>query len=332
MSVDNNVASWTSAQLVADVRRKARIPTNSTDWTTTAIMRECSDQIWTFVAWAQMRGADGRLVTTYDRSVAASLPSPYRASGEFLLPPLAVGDTIQSVRWIDSTSENEYPLGLTDVSFQPSQIGDTGSIPGSYALLADRIRIYPAPSVAGTVRFNYARRHPELCDDTTALAPVVNSVSDPGGGYTRFTLATSSPFVIGQYVDLINDQYPYRTIFSDLYCGATAGSTVDLYVPYSYANAVTPASMRLCRAGQLPYVQLPLEFRTCLTWKIAAEILIQVGDMTAASAAESMADKSMDRVMGIITRRDKTDRVKIINQHSLARGAVRRVMRSDRFP
>lgn len=332
MSVDNNVASWTSAQLVADVKRKARIPTNSTDWTTTAVLRECSDQLWTFVAWAQTRGADGRLVTTYDRSVAASLPSPYRAAGEFLLPPLAVGDTIQSVKWIDSTSQNEYDLSLTDVSFSATSPSEASSIPTHYSLLADRIRVYPSPNTSGTIRFNYPRRHPELCDDTTALAPVVNSVSDPGGGYTRFTLATSSPFVIGQYVDLVNNQYPYRTIFSDLYCGATAGSTVDLYIPHSYANAVTPASMRLVRAGQLPYVQLPLEFRTTLTWKVAAEILVQVGDMTAASAAESMADKSMDRVLGIITRRDKSDRVKVINHYSLARAGMPRRMRENRFP
>ncbi len=334
MTVDNNVASWTSAQLVADVRRKARIPVNSTDWTTTALLRECSDQIWTFAAWAQSRGADGRLVTTFDRNVAASLPSSYRASGEFLMPPLAVGDSIQSVKWIDATQQSEYDLKLIDVSFESmvASPGETSSIPTSYSMLADRIRVYPAPSSAGTVRFNYARRHPELCDDTTTLAPTINSISDPGGGYTRFTLAVSSPFAVAQYVDLVNTQYPYRTIVSDLYVGASAGSTVDLYVPYSYATAYVPAGMRIVRAGQIPFVQLPLEFRTALAWKVAAEVLVQVGDMTAASAAEALADKAMDRVLGIITRRSKSDRIKIINRFSLARNGMRRPLREDRFP
>jgi hypothetical protein len=37
-------------------------------------------------------------------------------------------------------------------------------------------------------------------------------------------------------------------------------------------------------------------------------------------------------VLGIITRRDKSDRVKVINHYSLARAGMPRRMRENRFP
>lgn len=334
MSVDNVVASWTSAQLIRAVRKRARLPTNTLDWTDADVLVAASEQIWTFAQWALERGGDGRLLTTFDRAVAASIPSPSRPIGEYLLPPLAVGDTINSVTWISPDGTKEVPLALVDLVQQPLVIapGTTGE-PWGYAIIADRIRVYPQPSELGTLRFAYPRRHPELCADTTTTAPTVNSILDATGGYTRFTLASTQPFAVGQYVDLINNQYPYRTIFSDLYVGAAnAGTTVDLYIPYSYANTIGVAGMRIVRAGQIPYVQLPLEFRNPLSWQVAGDILNEMGDLSASSAAYGTAGAAMDKALGITTRRVKATRTKIINRHSLARSAMRRPMGTDRFP
>lgn len=334
MSVDNNVASWTSALLIRDVRKRARLPSNDVNWTDTDILRAASEQLWSFAGWALANGGDGRLLTTYDRAVAASLPSPSRPLGEFLLPPLAAGDNLNHVAWIDATGTRESPLTLVDVSQQSDVIapGATASQPWGYALLGDRIRLYPQPSELGTLRFTYPRRHPELCTDTTGNAPTVISIADAGSGYTRFTLGTTAPFQAGQYVDLVSDQYPYRSVFSDLYAGAVSGVTVDLYVPYSYAAAIAVGGMRVVRAGQLPYVQLPLEFRNCLTWQIAGDVLNELGDLTQASAAYACAEKALARVLGITARRVKATRPKIINRYSLARQSLRRGMREDRFP
>jgi hypothetical protein len=274
-------------------------------------------------------------MNTYDRSVAASLPSPSRPIGEYLLPPLAQGDNINSVAWIPSDGSSEIPLTRVEVAQQGDVIppNSTAEQPWGYTLVADRIRVYPQPSGTGTVRFTYPRRHPELCADSATTAPVVSSVSDVGSGYTRFQLGSTQPFSVGQYVDLVNDQYPYRTIFADLYVGvANAGTTVDVYVPYAYASVVGVAGMRLVRAGQLPYLQLPLEFRGALSWQIAANILNAMGDFTAASAAYSTAGNAIDKALGITTRRVKATRTKIINRYSLARTGMRRTMKEDRFP
>jgi hypothetical protein len=151
-------------------------------------------------------------------------------------------------------------------------------------------------------------------------------------GYTRFTFATATPFSVGQYVDLVNDQYPYRTIFADLYVGSTTGLYVECYVPYTYVSAIGVTSMRVVRAGQLPFIQLPLEFRNPLHWQVAAELLNTLGDAQAAQGAYASANDALDKVLGLSQRRVKATRTKIVNRHSLARGRMRRFHGGDQFP
>ena len=325
MSVDRNVSSWTSAQLLSDVRRKARLPPDTVDPSDDDLLRESSDAIWSLAGWALKLAGDGRLNFSFDRSVVASILSgPYRGSDEFLLPPQAVGDTIDNLIWVAADGATERRLDLIDVAEQADINPHSNNGPVAYAFTNGRVRVYPPASVGdGSLRFNYARRHGALCVDSSTNAPTVLSASDAGSGYTQLVLsAPSAPFVEGDYVDLVSDQYPYRIIFADLYVGAVTGASALVYVPYAYVPpAPDLAGMRLIKSGQTPFVSLPLEFRSCLSSKVASSV---VNDLQLSAALEQASQNEMARLVQMIVPRSTSDRRKMINQHSFIRSRMRR--------
>jgi hypothetical protein len=329
VSFDRNAASWTSQQLLADVRRKARLPLNHPDYTDANLLRDASECIWSFAGWALSLSGEGRLSFSLDRATLSAISSPYRAASEFFLPPLAVGDTIQNVLWVSQDGACSEPLTLITIGAEHEYDTPTSKgTPSVYTLLDGRIRVYPQPSEAGLVRFNYQRRSGELILDTAATVPSVASVTDAGNGYCAFALATGSgtALAVGDYVDLVNNQYPYRILYSDLYVGATSASTATLFVPYEYVQDVPVDGMRLVRAGQTPYVSLPLELRLAVTLKTCAHVLLGVGDRSLAGDYNALAEDEMKKQLGILNPRTKQSREKVVNRHSL----LRRMLRGQR--
>jgi hypothetical protein len=73
------------------------------------------------------------------------------------------------------------------------------------------------------------------------------------------------------------------------------------------------------KSGTSPYVHLPLEFKACLTQKIAAQVLGDIGDAQGALMLEQKAEAELGRVVSMLTPRSKTSRIKVINPHSLLR-------------
>lgn len=324
MAYDVNSASWTAAELLSDVRRRAVLPANSTDWTDAALYRECTDVLWNFAGWAMQQAGGGRLSEIFARSVSAALGSSYRAASEFELPPLAIADTIEAVTWVDDSGVNERRLAMIDVSERPTyDQADAFGDPAMYCFLSGRICVMPQPSTGGTLRFQYQRRHPHLIADSTSNVGTTVSIADAGSGYTTFTLSTTTPFALGDTVDILSNQSPYRPLFTSLSVGTSGGVSSQLYVPYSYLSALSLSGVRLVDSGSSPYVHYPLEMRGAVTEKIAANVLRTIGDRAGAADCETMAQQELGRVLMMLSPRAKRDRPKVINPFSLMRRGVR---------
>lgn len=325
MAYDVNASTWTAAELLDDVRRRAVLPSTAIDWTDSALYREAADVLWSFAGWAIQQAGDGRLSETFNRSVSAALGSSYRSASEFELPPQAVADTIESVAWVNADGTAERRLRLIDAAAQSDydQLDSYGD-PSEYALLGGRIRVYPEPTTGGVVRFQYQRRHPALVADTTSNVATVTAVADGGGGFAAFTLAATTPFAVGDTVDILSSQSPYRALYTSLTVGLSAAQTVTLYVPYVFLSTLNMVGVRLVKSGTSPYVHFPLELRPAVTEKIAATVLRTIGDLQAAGACEVMAKDELMRVMGMLSPRAKRDRPKAINHSSLMRRSLRR--------
>lgn len=316
MSVDRNRVSWTSDELLTEVRRKASIPSGSLKWTDAVLLREASDVLRSFAGWAMTKAGDGRQLYQLERT--SMITTAYGESREILLPPHAVADTIDGVFWLDNAG-NEVRLSPIDLNSQPvfDSPSATGN-PSGYAVMNGTIRIYPEPSSANTFRINYARRHPELILTSDASATVVQSVTGDDSS-TTFTLG-DDPYTTGEALDLINSYSPYRVYLADMVITAKPGLfQMKVGVPYSQVSGFAPTGSVLVPSGTSPYVHLPQELRACVTFKVAAHVMSMIGDDIGAQSAESTAASELQRAIDLMNPRVKSQRQKIVNQYSLMR-------------
>ncbi len=318
MATDRNALTWTSAQVLTDVRRKASLPTTSTDWTDAVVIREATDVLWSFAGWALAPGGAGRFVSSLDRQVTAALTGAYGAC-EFLMPPLAIASSIESVTWTDSTNTTQSRLSRIDGAVEPdfSTPGALGS-PGSYAILREPIRVYPIPNSGGTLRITYQRRHPELVADLAANVGTVTSVAAASSTTSTITEAVGiTGLSVGDTIDVLRGQYPYAPIIASAEVTALpSGTTITIDQPAGVFTGHDLVGARVVRAGQSPFVSLPLELRNCINEKVASNILGTLGDMQGAQAAEQRATLELARVMQMLSPRAKRDKPKAINPYS----------------
>ncbi len=327
MAWDASGQSWTAAELVSDVRRVASLPTTSTDFTDLVILREACDVLWSFAGWAMQQAGDGRLVELLQRPVTALLTSDYRASSECELPPLAVADTVESVVFLAADGRTETRLVRVDHAGQSAfDTPVSEGVPRGYALVGSRLRLYPRPSQGGTIRLTYQRRHPVLVPDLATALGTVQSVLGTGATTTQVTwLTPMSGFVVGDVVDVLNNQHPYRPLI----VGATVGvpvmpTSLVLNVAASTFGTLSMAGARVVKTGTSPYVHYPLELRAAVTEKTAANLMRRVGDLTNAQASDQTAQQELARVMQMLSPRVKRDHVRAINPSSHLRAAGRR--------
>lgn len=323
MTVYANGASWTGSELVADVRRKARIPSGSLDFTTANLLREASAVITSFAGWAMSEAGEGReLFQRQYSSATALLDSQYGTDRELLLPPQALADTIDSVFWVNADKTKEIRLQLIDVYAQP--VYDTPNSlgePWGFSMLNHRIRLYPKPQNTGFVRVNYQRRHPELVEDSTANVATTAGIAVTQTDSIDFdTVADpSSAFAAEDYIDVINNAYPYTLFIADARIAAVTISGILIAWPSAIVTADMMEATRVVHSGQSPYVHLPLEFRSCLTEKVAEKVLREIGDKLAADQCGAAAELELQRVIQMLNPRTQSVRQKVKNPNSLMR-------------
>jgi hypothetical protein len=326
VATDRNALTWTSAQVLTDVRRKASLPTTSTDWTDAVILREASDVLYSFTGWALAQGGEGRLLSSLDRPVTAALSGAYGAR-EFALPALAIAGTIDGVTWTDANAQNQSRLARIDGADEATYstpIG-TGS-PGAYALIGDRIRVYPAPTTGGTLRISYQRRHPELVADSAATAGTLASIAAATSTTTTLTESVGlTGLAVGDTLDVLRSSYPYAPILANAEVTALPNATsITIDQPLALLSGHDTVGARIVRAGQSPYVAMPLELRTCFSEKTAANILRVMGDLTGSQVLEQSATQELSRVMMMLSPRAKRDKPKAINPASHLRSRMTR--------
>ncbi len=325
MAFDAHGQSWTAAELLRDVRQRARIPDGAADFPDDALLREATEALHSYAGWALQQAGEGRLVeTTFRGSTTETYEGAYAPGREMYLPPLAVADTIQSVAWVDDAGSRETSLRLValgDLGHHdvPTASGD----PQGYVLLAGRLRIYPTPQAPGRVRIQYARRLPTL----VKLADTYQTNGTPTlqGSTVVWPVAVAHGYPNGTRVDVINPASPYRYAFVDVgVVGGLSGTTslgVDL--PLTQAQRFT-GTYTVSLAGTSPYVHLPLEFRKSFTDRVVAQVLRAVGDELGAASYERSSADDLGRVTEMLSPRVKGQREVVVNPNSLLRNRVRR--------
>lgn len=287
------------------------------DYPSAVVLREASDVIWNFAGHALAKAGAGRLATSLLRAVTGASVST--SGQDYELPPMAVGDAIEAVTWVEGTRRvllQPVPVGLETSYSDPESTG----MPTHFAMLGDTLRVYPRPNASGSLQIDYQRRHGQLV--LAAETATVSSATD-NGGFARVTLsATPAAFVAGAWLDVIGSRYPYRTKLHGASITTAHGSNqFTLSTPYADFVAAKLTSDTATAYGKTPFVQLPLEMRGALTKMVAAKILGDVGDVPMATMREAGAERDMQRARAVLSPRVK--REKAFNPNSLGRAIGR---------
>ena len=322
MSTDYNAATWTASDLLTEVYRAARLPDGGTvDYTPAVVLREATDAIWNFATHSVAGARNGRLATSILRAVTSG--STVTSGQDYELPPMAVGDTIDSVTWVNASGLIELPLQVIPLGLEATYTtpSSTGS-PTHFALLDGVLRIYPRPSETGTLRIVYQRRHGQLVatSETASVSSVTNN-----GGFARVTLtSTPSAFVAGAWLDFFGASYPYRTKIHGASITTAHGSNqFTLSTTHAAFVAASLTGDTAVAYGKTPYVSLPMELRQPLTLKIAAKIASSIGDAALAMRNDALAERGKQLADQLLSPRTKAAHEKAYNPRSLIRGSLR---------
>lgn len=327
MPTDQSSLTWTTADVLSDLRRAASLPATSTDWTDAVLLREVSNVLWNFAGWALSQGGEGRMLSDLDRAITSALPG-VAGQREFLIPPGAILSTIEDITFTDASGLNESRLYRVDHADSRSVATATEmGTPSAYTLVGDRIRLFPLPSTGGTLRITYPRRHAELVADTAANCATLVSATSASATSTQLTIGVAiTALAVGDTLDVIRATYPHSPIVESCEVLALAGAnlqiTVDRALTAFTGNVLVGA--RVVRAGRSPYVSMPLELRLCVTEKTTANVLRAVGDLQGSAASEQAATVELARAMQALSPRAKRDKPKAINPYSHMRSRMTR--------
>ena len=285
------------------------------------MLSEASNEVWGFAAHVMDSTGGGRMATSILRAVTGS--SVVTSGQDYELPPMAMGDVITDVVWVNAAGAQERPLTPVPVGLEtdwapPGVLGE----PEHYALLDGVIRILPRPSVSGSLRINYPRRHGALVagSDTASVTAVTNN-----GGFARVTLtATPSSFVAAAWLDFIGVTYPYRIKLHGASITTVHGlNQFTISATYAEFLAASLVGDTAVIYGKTPYVHLPLELRSAVTNKISAKIARALGDTALAQSLDVAALQDSARAAAVMSPRTKYAKSKAYNPRSLLRGRMR---------
>jgi hypothetical protein len=265
---------------------------------------------------------EGRFATTLLRALVTDARDS--AGLTYELPPMAVADAIDAVIYVD-TSGGESRLDIIPAAMLPifTSSYEAGT-PSGYAFFDGTIRIYPRPTVGGSLKIQYPRRHGQLT--TTSATDYCSVISFAANGtQTDITVSVvPSTFVVGAWIDLIGLYHPHRTKLHGLRITNVAGSVVRVNAPLADLTAAGAAQDTLTIYGKTPYLSLPLELKSPLCDQIVARILVEVGDRGTAQDKDAMSARGAMRVKDLLSPRAKSQPEKMFSPNSLMRGGMSR--------
>lgn len=299
-------ADYTATALLAEIRRRGRIPTDDPSYTNANLLLEADTQIREVFVPLIMKSR----VDYYLRYEDQTLVTNQQA---YPIPSRAVASTLRQVLWIDSTGR-ELEL-MPDVATAVPSHATTSGPPYGYVIRDDEVVLLPKPNAAlGTLRIWYEYRPASL------VTSGFFTVASVAGG--NVTLTTSVTWTADSRYDFVKAKQPFALLAVDADPTGTGTNTV---VPFGTSpSSRIAAGDYMCLPGESPVPQLPGELFSPLALAVAAEVLAQY------SPEESLIKRNqLGQVLGdwqaSLSPRQRGRQIKQINQNSaIRRGSTSR--------
>ena len=292
-------ADYTAAGLLAEIRRRGRVPADDPDYTDANLLLEADAQLNEVFVPLILRTRADYYMRYEDQTLVANQQAysiPYRSSASL----------IRQVIWIDSAScESELqPVPPTDAA----QWATTTGTPVYYAIRDDQIIVMPAPNAAvGTLRVWYEYRPAKIVSSGYFTVQSVSS--------TDVVLTASVTWTAASRYDFIKGKPPFALLSVD---ADPTGTGTSATVPFASIASRIEAGDYMCLPGESPVPQLPAELQSALALAVVAEVLLQYSPDESVIRI-SQLEKVLSEWGSVLAPRQRGRSIKVVNRNSAMR-------------
>jgi hypothetical protein len=295
--------TWTTTELLADIRAQMRLPDDDPDATDAVLLAEATRQLHTkFVPLVRKARSDYYQVYEDQDLVAGQ--------AAYDIPHRAATSSVREVMLVDSAGRTT-PLHPNTNSDRHAYTGGARGEPARYTIADDQVVLMPTPGTASsTLRIVYELRPsslilPTACDTLESVTYTPADGADPA--YYVLTFVDDNVWTVGTYLDIIRSTPPFSVAM--LNCTWEQTLVFGLFIPE--ATSRTPrVGDYICNSGESPIPQIPAEFHPILAKATAASYLAPIDADTSQRLRQEVAQE-LEQAVSLLGKRQQGKQVKM---------------------
>jgi hypothetical protein len=247
---------FTSTGLIAQIKRRALIPTSQNLFTDSDLIAMLNEEL-------QNRVIPYILAVREDYFLTYNEYTQNGSTTEIDIPKNAIGNKINQVNIYTASSDDSFFASVPRLTV--SQINDYY---GGYYIQGSKIKIFPQAITSGQLRIYYYRRPSEIvATSRTAIISTVNT-------NTSIVCSTNLPANIttGSSIDIVSNEQPWDTI-TERTAGTVLSATLDLTDTTDIETGFYVASR-----GESPFAQIPQDTIPLLIQAVVVRMMEYMGD------------------------------------------------------
>lgn len=288
---------FTSTGLIAQIKRRALIPTSQNLFTSSDIIDMLNEELQNRIVPYIMNVREDYFLT-YDEITQDGTQT------EIDIPYDAIGNKINQINLYTSTTDDSFFATIPRLT--PSQIND---IFGGYYIEGNKIKLYPKAISSGKLRIYYYKRPSEIVASTRwAIVSTINT-------NTSIVCSTNLPANIttGSEIDIVKNIQPWDTS-KEATAGTVSGATVNL----SDTSDIS-VGYYVCSKDESPFAQIPQDTIPLLIQSVVVRMMEYMGDTNGLQAGLLTYAQMESDNRGLISPRVDAQPKKISVKNRLSR-------------
>ena len=288
---------FTSTGLIAQIKRRALIPTSQNLFTSSDIIDMLNEELQNRIVPYIMNVREDYFLTyneiTQD-GTQTKIDIPYDA----------IGNKINQITLYTATTNDSFFATIPRLS--PSQINDYF---GGYYIEGNKIKLYPKAISSGKLRIYYYKRPSEIVESTRwSIVSTINT-------NTSIVCSTNLPANIttGSNIDIVKNIQPWDTIKKTI-AGIVSGATVNL----SDTSDIS-VGYYVCSKDESPFAQIPQDTIPLLIQSVVVRMMEYMGDTNGLQAGLLTYAQMESDNRGLISPRVDAQPKKISVKNRLSR-------------
>lgn len=303
-----------SAELLALIRRRGSIPSNSPDWPSATVLEQATRELLETHLPMLVAARGEYLVKTVDLALVAN-QTRYR------LPARACA--IRMVEYLQSDGGKTTLIESNPAEQAGRNVNQVGR-PSEYTFAEHSLELYPKPGSAGdSIRVKYHQRPSRITTTDVVAIITAKDVNTPLAGQTRFTFVAPSGggiWTAATKFDVVKATSPFDILSFDL-TPVSSTATTKVFTSSALSDEIEVGDY-IAPANYSPFANCPVELHQPVALRAAAAIIKAKNDGLAKALVDEAKQKEAELLIGILAPRSKGN-PKIIKS---SRWGVRRVL------